>query len=95
MTYENGEVSQRISTYYTENGGYSVTVSDKNYNTLLRTTYDKTEKVIDIDKYEYEWYAEGKPSKAYVYDEDGSLDSWTEYFYDENGNRTGSKYHSA
>ena len=95
LTYENGEVSQRISTYYTENGGYSVTVSDKNYNTLLRTTYDKTEKVIDIDKYEYEWYAEGKPSKAYVYDEDGSLDSWTEYFYDENGNRTGSKYHSA
>ena len=92
---EKNEMIETRSTYYYEDGTYSVSIMDGNYDTQSRTEYDANGNVTDVATYEYEYDAQGNKTKQYVYDENGKLDYWTEYFYDENGNYLDSEWHNA
>ena len=82
----NNEPTKRSRTTYNDDGTRNVYVSDGDYNTLSSTTYDAAGNVKYSSTYQYEWTDFGEPAKAYVYDKNGKLSYWMEYFYDENGN---------
>ena len=92
---DQGQMVEYISTYYYESGRKTVYVSDGNYDIKSRTEYDGSGKITGYVSYEYEYDSNGNKLKQYIYDKNGDLESWTEYFYDADGNYLDSEWHYA
>lgn len=72
MVNEAGEEIGSSSVSYAEDGSYTVSQTDLNYNTLFSKIYNEAGKLMESTEYFYDENGERESSSSVIYEEDGS-----------------------